>query len=86
MKKMILMMSVSALLFACGGEDEKKDEKKGMTDAEKCECLNASINDRSDACHKYRAEVMKEIKAGLEDSSDLDAIDAELKKRMDACK
>lgn len=57
-----------------------------MSDAEKCECLNAALADRSKECHKYRAEVMKEIKAGMDDSSDLDAIDAELKKRMEACK
>jgi hypothetical protein len=85
MKKLILIMTIPALVVACGSE-EKKDEKKGMSDADKCECLNAALADRSDDCHKYRAEVMKEIKAGMEDSSDLDAIDAELKKRMADCK
>lgn len=79
-------MAIPAMLVACGGEEDKKDEKKGMTDAEKCECLNAALADRSDDCHKYRAEVMKDIKSKMDDPSDLDAIDAELQKRMAECK
>lgn len=90
MKKLILisLFSLPIVFGSCGGDksEEKEEKKAGMTKEDQCECLHASLNDRSKECHKWRAQVMKDIKGSLGDKADdLDAIDAELEKLKSDC-
>lgn len=87
MKKYFLLAILPLALTACGDDkegDDKDADKKAALD--ECECLHASMADRSDECHKWRQTVIKEIKADLGDNADdLDAIDAELEKLKAEC-
>lgn len=86
MKKYFLLAILPFAITACGGDDKEGDDKDGDKKAafDECECLHASMADRSDECHKWRQKIITGIKADL-GTEDLDAIEAELDKLKADC-
>ncbi len=82
-------MTIPALMVACGGED-KKDDKSGMSEKEKCECLHANMEDQSKECIQYEQEVYTSIKKDLNidpESADLSKADMDaIKQEMESIK
>ena len=87
MKKLILLGALPLVFASCGGEEnEGEDSEKESAALNECECLHASLADRSKECTQWRQEVINEIKADLGDNAnDLDAIDAELEALKAEC-
>ncbi len=88
MKKIFLLAILPLAITACGGDKEGDDKEGGDKKAalDECECLHASMADRSKECTQWRQTVINEIKADLGDNADdLDAIDAELEKLKAEC-
>ena len=92
MKKLLFLGALSIVLFSCSegkDEDSKKDSESAEFD--QCECLHASLADRSKECTQWRQTVMNDIKTDLGidennmDADAIDAIDAELEKRKAEC-
>lgn len=90
MKKLLLLaLFTSPFIFSSCGEEESEEkdgDKAEMTKEDQCECLNASLNDRSKACHQWRAQVMKDIKESLGDKADdMDVVQEKLDKMKADC-
>ena len=76
MKKLLILFSIVALTFSCGGDeknDEKNDEKK--TGPSMCDCVNESMKGEiSEACKKMEEKMMTlegaELEAKMKEAED----------------